>query len=109
MPFEIFNTESGKFAFRLKAANGQIVLASQTYENKSGADSGIASVIENSAKGESAFDKSTAKDGSPYFNMKAGNGQIIGKSQMYNSESARDNGIESVIKNAAEKVINDLT
>jgi len=109
MPFEIFTTDSGKYAFRLKAANGQIVLASQSYENKAGASAGIASVIENSAKGEDAFEKSTAKDGSPYFNMKAGNGQIIGKSQMYNSESARDNGIESVIKNAAENVINDLT
>ncbi len=41
--------------------------------------------------------------------MKAKNGQIIGKSQMYNSEAARDNGIQSVITNAKEKVINDIT
>lgn len=107
MPFEIFNTDSGKFAFRLKAANGQIVLASQTYEGRSGAENGVISVIENAS--ESSFEKLTAKDGSPYFNMKAANGQIIGKSQMYNSESARDNGIASVITNAKEKVINDVT
>jgi len=107
MPFEIFNTESGKFAFRLKATNGQIILASQTYEGRTGAENGVMSVIENAS--ESNFEKSVAKDGSPYFNLKAGNGQIIGKSQMYKSEEARDNGIASVIKNAAEKVINDVT
>ena len=107
MPFEIFNTESGKFAFRLKAANGQIILASQTYENKAGAENGVISVIENAS--EANFEKHTAKDDSPYFNLKAANGQVIGKSEMYNSEAARDNGIASVIKNAAEKVINDVT
>jgi len=110
MPFEIFKTESEKFAFRLKAGNGQIVLASQSYESRASVETGVISVIENcKEKGEEAFDKLTAKDGSPYFNIKAGNGQIIGKSQMYNSEAARDNGIESVIKNAIEKEINDLT
>ena len=109
MPFEIFKTESGKFAFRLKAGNGQIILASQTYESRSSVETGVISVIENSEKGESAFEKLTAKDGSPYFNMKAANGQVIGKSEMYTSESARDNGIASVIKNAAVKEINDLT
>ena len=95
MPFELYKNDSGKFGFRLKAANGQIILASQTYEDKSGASNGIQSVINNANDG--AFAKETAKDGSPYFNMKSGNGQIIGKSQMYASESARDNGIASVI------------
>jgi len=108
MPFEIYKNDSGKFGFRLKATNGQIVLASETYVDKSGAENGIQSVI-NNAK-ESSFDKETAKDGSPYFNMKAGNGQIIGKSEMYNSEAARDNGIASVITNAlAGDEVKDLT
>lgn len=108
MPFEIYKNDSGKFGFRLKAANGQIVLASQTYASKEGAINGIESVVNNA--NEEAFDKETAKDGSPYFNMKAGNGQIIGKSQMYNSEAARDNGIDSVITNAkVEGEVKDLT
>jgi uncharacterized protein YegP (UPF0339 family) len=36
------------------------------------------------------------------FNLKAGNGQIIGTSQMYESEAGRDNGIASVQKNAPD-------
>lgn len=108
MPFEIYKNDSGKFGFRLKAANGQIVLASQTYADKAGAINGIESVVNNA--NDDAFERATAKDGSPYFNMKAGNGQIIGKSQMYNSEAARDNGIASVITNAeAGGEVKDLT
>jgi hypothetical protein len=38
------------------------------------------------------------KNGKPYFNLKATNGQIIGNSEMYESIASRDNGIESVKK-----------
>ena len=41
-----------------------------------------------------------AKNGKPYFTLKATNGQVIGQSQMYASERNRDNGIASVMKNA---------
>ena len=36
------------------------------------------------------------------FNLKATNGQVIGTSESYESESARDNGIASVMKNAPD-------
>lgn len=107
MPFELYKNDTGKYGFRLKAGNGQIILASQTYADKSGAINGIQSVIKNANDG--AFERKTAKDGSPFFNMKAGNGQIIGKSQMYASESAMENGIASVISNAPDAEIKDIT
>ena len=44
----------------------------------------------------------TAKNGQFYFNLKADNGQIILSSEMYTTKAARDNGIESVKKNAAD-------
>ena len=48
-------------------------------------------------------------DGSPFFNLKATNGQVIGKSEMYSSKSACENGIESVKKNAPEaEVVEDF-
>ncbi len=43
------------------------------------------------------------------FNLKAGNNQIIGTSESYESISARDNGIESVKKNAPDAKVVDLT
>ena len=42
------------------------------------------------------------KSGKYYFNLKAGNGQIILSSQGYADMSGAKNGIESVIKNSAD-------
>lgn len=49
-----------------------------------------------------------AKSG-PMFNLKAGNGEIIGTSEVYSSLSACKNGIESVAKNAVKAKIEDQT
>ena len=43
------------------------------------------------------------------FNLKATNGQVIATSQVYSSEAACLNGIESVRKNAAEAKFEDQT
>ena len=61
----------------------------------------IESVKKNAVE-DARYERKEAKNGAPYFNLKATNGQIIGSSEMYSSESARENGIESVKKNAPE-------
>ena len=99
--FEIYTNKSGEFRFRLKASNGQTILASEGYTTKAARDSGIESVRKNS-QDEKRFVNGVSKSDQPYFNLTATNGQVIGKSEMYNSEAARDNGIESVMKNAPE-------
>ena len=43
------------------------------------------------------------------FNLKAGNGEIIGVSEVYSTESACMNGIASVRKNAVEAKLEDQT
>ena len=43
------------------------------------------------------------------FNLKAGNGEIIAVSEVYSSESACLNGVESVRKNAVEAKLEDQT
>ena len=45
--FEIFKDKAGKFRFRLKASNGEIILSSQGYAFRSGCRNGIASVRKN--------------------------------------------------------------
>lgn len=99
--FEIYTNKSGEFRFRLKASNGQAILASEGYTTKAARDNGIESVRKNS-QDEKRFVNGVSKSDQPYFNLTATNGQVIGKSEMYNSEAARDNGIESVMKNAPE-------
>jgi len=100
--------DSDKFYFNLKAGNHEVILTSQMYADKGGATNGIESCRTNGVLDE-RFDRKTAKDGSPFFSLTAANGQIIGKSEMYSSESARDNGIESVKNNAADAELKDKT
>ena len=104
--FEIKTDKSGKFRFNLKAGNGQVILSSEAYNSKSACENGIESVKKN-APDDGKYDRKTAKDGSPYFNLKASNGQVIGASEMYSSKEAMENGIASVKKNAPNATVED--
>ncbi|KIO54780.1 YegP family protein [Flavobacterium hibernum] len=106
--FVITKRTNGEFQFNLKAGNGQTILTSEGYTTKAACTNGIESVKTNS-QDDGRFDRKEAKNGKPYFNLKAGNGQIIGSSEMYESVSARENGIESVKKNAPEATTDDQT
>ncbi len=97
--FVITKRTNGEYQFNLKAGNGQVILASEGYAAKSSCENGIESVKKN-AQDDSKFEKKTSSNGKYYFSLKASNGQIIGSSEMYESTAARDNGIESVQKNA---------
>ncbi|MEK6153371.1 YegP family protein [Flavobacteriaceae bacterium 3-367] len=104
--FEIKKDKAGKLRFNLKAANGQVILSSEAYNSKSACDNGIESVKKNSGN-DGNYERKTAKNGQPYFNLKASNGQVIGSSEMYSSTSAMENGIASVKKNASGASIDD--
>lgn len=106
--FELKTSAGGKFHFNLKASNGQVILTSEMYETRAAAENGIESVRKNAAD-DANFERKTSSAGDPYFSLKAANGQIIGKSEMYSSEAAMENGIESVKTNALEAVIADAT
>lgn len=94
--------------FNLKAGNGEVILTSERYTAKAGCENGIASVKTN-APDDARYDRKVASDGQFYFTLTAGNGQIIGKSEMYKATAGRDNGIESVKRNAPDAAIVDTT
>ncbi|WP_395053277.1 YegP family protein [Flavobacterium sp.] len=105
--FVISTRKNGEFQFNLKAGNGQTILGSEGYKTKAACENGIESVRKNS-QDEGRFDKLEAKSGQPYFNLKAGNGQVIGNSEMYESVASRDNGIASVMKNAPDATVEEV-
>lgn len=106
--FEITKRKNGEFQFNLKAGNGEIILTSEGYVAKVGCKNGIDSVKFNSRK-PGRFEKRESADNQYYFVLKASNGQIIGVSEMYESESSRDNGIASVVRNAPDAILVDLS
>jgi uncharacterized protein YegP (UPF0339 family) len=98
--------KDGKDYFVLKAGNGEVILQSQGYKSASGCENGVESVRTNS-QDPSKFECREAKDGRTYFILKANNGQEIGRSQMYKTQSGCDNGQASVAKNAVDATVVD--
>lgn len=106
--FELYKDNAGEFRFRLKAGNGENILASEGYKDKGGAENGIASVKKNASE-DGNYERKEAANGKFHFNLKAANHQVIGTSQMYASADSRDNGIESVKSNAPDATVDDQT
>ena len=106
--FTISKRSNGDFQFNLKAGNGQVILASQGYADKAGCKNGIDSVRKNSPD-DGRYERKTSSNGKWFFNLLAGNGQVVGTSEMYESEAGRENGIASVKTNAADATTVDET
>lgn len=94
--------------FRLVAANGQTILSSEMYSTKAAALNGVESVKKNAPLDE-RYERKTNAKGEPMFNLKAANHQVIGTSEGYSSEAARENGIASVKSNAPFAEVDDQT
>ncbi|WP_313156303.1 YegP family protein [Sphingobacterium multivorum] len=105
--FEVKTRKNGEFQFNLKAGNGQVILSSEGYTTKANCLNGVESVKKN-AQDDNKFDRKTATNDKYYFNLKATNGQIIGSSEMYESASGMENGIESVKKNAPDATVEEI-
>lgn len=106
--FECYKDKAGEFRFRLKASNGQTILSSEGYKAKASCNNGIASVQKNCGNPD-LFVKKQTPSGKFRFSLVATNGQIIGTSQNYASESGCNNGMKSVANSAPGAAIDDQT
>jgi uncharacterized protein YegP (UPF0339 family) len=106
--FEIKKSANGQFMFNLKAGNHEVILTSELYHEKQSVRNGVESVRAN-ASDDGRYERKTAKNGSSFFVLKAANGEVIGKSEMYSSAAAMENGIESVKKNAVTATVQDVS
>ena len=105
--FVVTVRKNGEFQFNLKATNGQVILTSEGYNTKAACMNGIESVKKNGPIAE-RYEVKEAKNGKPFFNLKASNGQVIGSSQMYDSERTMKAGIASVMQNANSPVVEEI-
>jgi uncharacterized protein len=97
--FSISTRKNGEFQFNLVAGNGQVILTSEGYTSKAACMNGVESVKKN-AGNDAMYERKTSSNGKAFFNLKASNGQVIGSSQMYESEKGMETGIDSVKSNA---------
>jgi len=106
--FEVFKGSNEQFYFRLKSANREIILASEAYTTKANCNNGVQSV-KNHSPFDRYYSKLSARNGQFYFTLRASNNEVIGTSETYTTEYARDNGIAAVKRDAPNSPIVDLT
>ena len=99
--FKLNTTDGGQFNFSLKNDADKTLVKSEQYNTKSAAENGIESV-KNNADNAARYDAKASDSGKFYFNLKAGNGQIIGTSPMFADAAARDAAITETQKVAKE-------
>ena len=106
--FLLRKTDSGQFNFSLKNDADKTLLKSEQYNSKASAQNGIESVRTH-APTAARYELKTGESGKFYFNLKSGNGQIVGTSVMYASEEARNTAVaETQAVAAAAGVVEDL-
>ena len=107
---------NGKFNFRLKADNGEVIAVSQQYKSLDTCKAGIESVRVNAAaaavedqtqegfeaQAHPKFEVYVDAAGEYRFRLKAKNGQIIAASQGYQAADSCLKGIESMRLDAAD-------
>lgn len=106
--FQIFKGNNQKYYFRLNARNGQQILSSQGYASRSGCQNGIESVRKNCGN-KALYEIKESKNGKHFFNLLAGNKQIIASSQMYASRPSLLNGINAVQRVAKDAQVEDTS
>jgi len=104
--FIISKASNGEYRFKLKANNSAIVLVSEGYTSKSACENGINAVRINSQNND-RFEIRTAANGKSYFILKATNGQVIGVSQLYETKTDMETGLNAVKLNAIGATIED--
>lgn len=103
--YELRTARDGESYFVLKAANGRVIGMSETYASRSGAYRGMEGVQRNlgdyleyrASRTGARFDVFRGADGEFYFNLHAGNGEIVLGSEGYGTEAAALNGTFSVV------------
>lgn len=95
--FELYESRAdGQLYFRLKAKNGEIILASEGYRARAGVERGILSTLRNGVQAD-AYQLLPASGGGWYFNLRAANGQVVGTSEVYSSKQAAKKGRSTVM------------
>ncbi len=106
--YELAKAKNDQFHFRLVAGNGEIILTSELYKARDGAENGIKSVQTNCGD-DDRYERKQSESGKPYFVLKAANHQVIGQSQMYSSEESCEAGIAAVKAAGVSSDIRDKT
>ncbi|UCE66805.1 MAG: YegP family protein [Candidatus Zixiibacteriota bacterium] len=93
--FQILRGENKQYYFRLRTGRGDIILQSEGYNVRAGAEKGI-DIVRISVCHNDRFRRKMSADGKYYFEILTIDGDILGTSKLYESLQGCDNGIFAV-------------
>ena len=99
-PKFVIRTSGGQFHFYLATANGKVVLNSERYTTRYTVEGCIESVKMHSTV-DQRYDRRLSQHREHYFVLRGGNQEVIGMSEMYDTERAMEDGIVAVKRSAA--------
>lgn len=101
--FQIIRAENKKYYFRLRTGDGDILLRSEGYNIRAGAEKGI-DIVRTSVYHDDRFKRRMSLEGKYYFEIVTIDGDILGTGKLYESLQGCDNGIFAV-KDLAPKAV----
>lgn len=93
---EIRKGTSNDYSFCLKAESGNTLLNSIVYDNRETAKE-VVNSLQAIKRSRNTFERKTNHSGKFLFSLKNNNGELIGSSQLYQSEAGMENGIKNLI------------
>lgn len=93
--FEVFVGEDGDYYFRFVAVNGEVLLRSEGYTTRQGADNGIDSVVKNAPDTHNVVVRQS-ENGEWFFVVVAPNDEVIAVSETYTSKWSAERGARTV-------------
>ncbi len=107
--YEIFKDIRDEFRFNLISKNYKVILtSSEGYKNKSDCKGAI-EICQKNSPFDRYYDRRSTSSGKFYFTLRSDNGRDIGRSEDYNTNSAREEGINDVKRDGVTTVIIDKT
>ncbi len=104
--FEITRNDKGEYYFKLTNADGKTLLRSEGYTAKASAKNGVESVRKNAGVA-GKLEVKEAKDGRPYLNLRAANGQVVATSPMFADQAACEAAVAAITTGAAGAPLTD--
>lgn len=94
---DLYQSADSQWRFRVVSGNGRILLSSEAYVSRAGAENGIASVLENGV--DPAMYQVNKTAASKYnLRLRAGNYEVIGFTQSYATKSNATRAIDACVR-----------
>ena len=97
---EIQKGSNNTFQFQLKTADGQTLFESVDFQTKEEVEQTVKQ-LQPLALSLNTIERKTNYNGNFLFNLKDTNGNVIGNSQLYDSEAGMENGISNMKRRIA--------